>query len=56
MISRGLFLNTGLFGHQIAEIGVWQDLPPYLPFAISVGIGSIGWKGDIPTKFLHELT
>ena len=30
-------------------------MPPYLPFAIPVGSGSVGWFADIRTGFLREL-
>jgi hypothetical protein len=30
------------------EVSPYPDLCPHLPFAIPVGIGSVGWKGGIP--------
>jgi hypothetical protein len=29
---------------------------PYLPFAIPVGSGLVGWKADVHTRFLRELS
>jgi len=43
---------SGRSAHYTAAAGY----APHLPFAISAGIGSIGWTPDIRTRFLRELS